>query len=148
MKNPTKLGQLAVRRLELRETRHQLVMLSYRNALDVTRRAFVQDRFSTGQKPETGIVVMNMYKAKGKQFDEVIVFERWPVVVRKKLVANPDRIVPTNQSAVVSSQHRQYFRVSATRHNCGTLSRGITAVAFPESRRLPCHVTEIRLARR
>ncbi len=87
----------------------------YENALSLIRDAFVKEHFSSSSKPESGVIVMNMHKAKGKQFDEVIMYESKPNVVKGKIVSNYERFVWNNDPASLNDGARYNMRVSITR---------------------------------
>lgn len=88
---------------------------SYRRALDRVRNAFVAEHFAISQQGDDGVVVTNMHKVKGKQFDEVVIFEGWPRVHKGRIQSNPGRIVRSNALQNVTSHSLYNFRVSITR---------------------------------
>lgn len=48
---------------------------NYNNARALLAAAVVEDQFAATARPQQGVTVMTIHKAKGKEFDEVIVFE-------------------------------------------------------------------------
>lgn len=48
---------------------------SYLDARELLRAALVEDQFAASSRTQQGVIVMTIHKAKGKEFDEVIVFE-------------------------------------------------------------------------
>lgn len=48
---------------------------AYNNARALLAAAVVEDQFAATTRPQQGVTVMTIHKAKGKEFDEVIVFE-------------------------------------------------------------------------
>ena len=88
---------------------------SYTDALEIFRRYNAKEHFATSQKIQKGIVVMNMHKAKGHQFDEVIIFEGWPQTHNDRIISNPDRIIKGNIMENVSPNARHNLYVSITR---------------------------------
>ncbi len=75
---------------------------SYNGAVEVVSEALLQEHFSMSTKTWKGVNVMTIHKAKGKEFDEVIIYEGW---YQNRFVARPERI----------DQARLNLRVAVTR---------------------------------
>jgi len=78
---------------------------SYEGATQLVRNSLLQDHFSSTVTVKKGIHVMTIHKAKGKEFDEVIVYEG----------VHRDRIVWADQGTKEYQQSRLLLRVAITR---------------------------------
>jgi len=78
---------------------------TYTGAADAVRDALLQEHFSSSTKKWRGVHVMTIHKAKGKEFDEVIVYEGCHV----------GRIVHASASEKDLAQARLALRVAVTR---------------------------------
>jgi DNA helicase-2/ATP-dependent DNA helicase PcrA len=89
---------------------------TYPHSFALTKEAFVQEHFATAGQPESGVVIMNLHKAKGKQFDETILFEDMPIIARGiGIVRNSGRFVRGNEVDEKLGQYRKNFRMAVTR---------------------------------
>jgi DNA helicase II / ATP-dependent DNA helicase PcrA len=78
---------------------------SYVGAREIVSGALLQEHFSASTRVWTGVNVMTIHKSKGKEFDEVIVFEGW----------RTGRLLRDNANARDREQARLALRVAITR---------------------------------
>lgn len=78
---------------------------SYAGACQAVKNAFVQEHFAATSQEPRGVHVMTMHKSKGKEFDEVLVYEG----------THRDRIVPRPDDQNALSQARLTLRVAVSR---------------------------------
>lgn len=79
----------------------------YKEARLLINISFQQEHLAITPEVTKGVIIMNIHKAKGKQFDEVIIFEG-PYKYK-------DRLVSQNDKNNISSSNRQNFMVAITR---------------------------------
>jgi DNA helicase-2/ATP-dependent DNA helicase PcrA len=78
---------------------------SYAGAREIVSGALLQEHFSASTRVWTGVNVMTIHKSKGKEFDEVIVFE----------ASHAGRLLRDNPNARDIEQARLALRVAVTR---------------------------------
>jgi DNA helicase II / ATP-dependent DNA helicase PcrA len=93
----------------------------YYGARQIVSDALTQEHFSASTRAWTGVNVMTLHKSKGKEFDEVIVFEGYRIgrLLRERASANDER------------QSRVALRVAVTR------SRLRTTILTPQTNACP-----------
>jgi DNA helicase-2/ATP-dependent DNA helicase PcrA len=78
---------------------------TYLGAADAVQNAFVQEHFVAKSAEPRGVHVMTIHKSKGKEFDEVVIYEG----------IHSDRIVRQPDDDYVVAQARLSLRVAVSR---------------------------------
>jgi DNA helicase-2/ATP-dependent DNA helicase PcrA len=92
---------------------------SYTGAKDSIKDALLQEHFSMSHRKWNGIFVMTLHKSKGKEFDEVIIWED-----------QYNSIVPYNANTATIEQSKLVLRVGVTR------AKKMTTICTPS--KSPC----------
>jgi DNA helicase-2/ATP-dependent DNA helicase PcrA len=79
----------------------------YRGAVVAVKNALLQDHFVAKSKNQHGVYVMNMHKSKGKQFDEVVLYEGSS--------RYGGRFIPEKADNKMVEERIRLFRVAVTR---------------------------------
>ncbi len=82
-----------------------LALSSYAGASELVKRILEQERLVAAERDPQGCILMNMHKAKGKEFDEVVIYEG----------TFSGRIVAANSDPRRIAQSRLALRVAVTR---------------------------------
>ena len=105
----------------------------YHNAVEMVKVSFQQEHLAIASEEPHGVFIMNIHKSKGKQFDEVILFEWYNPRYNQNY--NMDRFVaPSNKKSAISQSNRQLFMVGITR------ARKRTTIMTPKND--PCVLLE------
>lgn len=108
---------------QLRESlaEHWRITGGYKRARDIVAGALLQEHFSSSTRSWTGVNVMTIHKSKGKEFDEVIIFEG----------LHMGRLLRQNATTNDIEQARLALRVGVTR------ARSRTTLLTPRLQRCP-----------
>jgi len=99
---------------------------SYRNATDVVKKALEAGKVQANQREPRGCVLMNMHKAKGKEFDGVVIVEGY----RTSVFFDPSR----EKAPFESSRRLLRVAITRARHRVAIVRpAGATALVSPLS---------------
>lgn len=94
----------------------------YRNARELLHAAVVEDQFAATTRPHRGVTVMTIHKAKGKEFDEVIVFEGLYQRYLQPRGADAERSARFNLHVAVTRARAAVSIMTPSRDPCRLLS--------------------------
>jgi len=94
---------------------------NYRDARSLLAAAVVEDQFAATTRPQHGVTVMTIHKAKGKEFDEVIVFEGAYQRFLQRAGAEGERSARFNLHVAATRARRAVMIMTPDAEPCGLL---------------------------